>query len=291
MSFSSLEQGEDSSRDTISEGFSLRSLSKRETHRMFDLFSDIFARRDNALSRIDTRVKLVIALSAIIVVMFSTRVFLPLGICVVCLSTMLAVGLPLRIVFLRLAGPLGIAVVLVILQAFFSKGTPVLQFTIFNTDVAATREGLWKGTLLASRVLGSMSAVLLLGAVTPAYKVFHALRWFGVPESWVEIALLVYRYTFVLLDRTADVAEAQRVRLGYSSFKRSLDSVGVLAGTVITQSLDQAVRTHEAMVLRGYDGSIRFGSLPRISAHDRGWGMVAVPTLVALFGLTEWWPL
>jgi len=139
---------------------------------MFDLFSDIFARRDNALSRIDTRVKLVIALSAIIVVMFSTRVFLPLGICVVCLSTMLAVGLPLRIVFLRLAGPLGIAVVLVILQAFFSKGTPVLQFTIFNTDVAATREGLWKGTLLASRVLGSMSAVLLLGAVTPRTKCF-----------------------------------------------------------------------------------------------------------------------
>ncbi|MCA1961961.1 MAG: cobalt ECF transporter T component CbiQ [Desulfomonile sp.] len=258
---------------------------------MFDLFSDIFARSDNALTRVDTRVKLIIALSAIVAVMFSSRGVLPLGICVLCIWVMLALGLPLRIVILRLAGPLGIAVVLVVLQGFFTKGSPVFQLTVLGTDIAATREGLWKGTLLASRVLGSMSVVMLLGAVTPAYKVFHALRWWGVPESWVEIALLVYRYTFVLLDQAADVAEAQRVRLGYSSLRRSLDSVGILAGTVITRSLEQAMRTHEAMVLRGYDGGICFGPLPGIAVQDRRCLVVALPALFAVYALIEWWPM
>jgi len=257
---------------------------------MFDLFSDIFARRDNAFSRTDTRVKLIIALSAILAVMFSSRVFLPLAAFGFCLSAMVGLGLPPRIVVLRLAGPLGIAGVLVVLQAFFTRGAPVLEFSVLGIDLAATREGLEKGTLLASRVMGSMSVVLLLGAVTPAYKVFHALRWLGVPEGWVEIALLVYRYTFVLLDQTADVAEAQRVRLGYSNLRRSVNSVGVLAGTVITRSLDQAMRTYEAMALRGYDGRIRFGALPQIGARDRRLVIAAVPAIFFVYAMIEWWP-
>ena len=73
-----------------------------------------------------------------------------------------------------------------------------------------------RGVLLGSRVLGAVSVMLLLSSVTPAYKIFGALRWFHVPEGWVEIALLVYRYTFLLSDQTADIAAAQRVRLGYS---------------------------------------------------------------------------
>ena len=109
---------------------------------------------------------------------------------------------------------------------------------------------------MGSRVLGSVSVVLLLSSVTPAHRIFHSLRWLGVPRGWVEIATLMYRYIFTLLDQTADVLAAQRVRLGYSGLKRSLVSLGVLTGAVIVQSLEQATRTYEAMSLRGYQGQI-----------------------------------
>ena len=125
-----------------------------------------------------------------------------------------------------------------------------------------------RGVLLGSRVLGAVSVMLLLSSVTPAYKIFGALRWFHVPEGWVEIALLVYRYTFVLLDQTADIASAQRVRLGYSSLGRSLSSAGVLAGTVVARSMDQAMRTYEAMTLRGYQGRLPMGPLAELKARD-----------------------
>jgi cobalt/nickel transport system permease protein len=256
---------------------------------MFDLFSDIFACRDNVLTRMDARAKLIIASGMILAVILSRKMYLPLTSFVVCVSAMIALRMPVRLVLLRLAGPLGIVVVLVAVKAFFTAGTPLASFPVFGWHLTASREGLYEGVLLGSRVMGSVSVMVLLGSVTPAYKIFHALRWFRIPEGWVEIALLVYRYTFTLLDQTADVAAAQSARLGYSNVRRSLSSMGVLAGTVITRSMDQAMRTYEAMMLRGYQGHLPFAPLPKMSISDRRSIILALPLIVASYVLLEWW--
>lgn len=256
---------------------------------MFELFSDIFACRDNILTRIDSRAKLMVAAVLILAVIFSTRVFLPLAVFVVCLSLTLAVRIPIGLVLLRLVGPLGIVAVLVLLQAFLYAGTPVFQFRLWGFDLVATEEGLGRGILLGSRVLGAVSAVLLLSSVTPAHKIFSALRWFRVPEGWVEIALLVYRYSFALLDQATDVATAQRVRLGYSTMRRSFASLGTLAGTVLARSVDQAMRTCDAMSLRGWRGSIPSRPLPKMALRDRLLIVSAVPLVTSAYLLQEWW--
>jgi cobalt/nickel transport system permease protein len=257
---------------------------------MFELFSDIFACRDNVLTRMDPRPKLVIAITVILTVVRSSSLVLPLTALAASLAVMLALRIPVRLLLLRLAGPMGIVVMLVILQSFMTGTTPLFSASIFGWVLTATQEGLMRGMLLGSRVLGAVAVMLLLSSVTPAYKVFHALRWFRIPEAWVEIALLVYRYVFALLEQASDVATAQRVRLGYSNLSRSLSSVGVLAGTVITRSMDQAMRTYEAMTLRGYRGQLPFGPLPCMSRVEKGL-MCLVPALVlAAHVLVEWVP-
>jgi len=57
---------------------------------------------------------------------------------------------------------------------------------------------------------------------------------------------------FYAHDQAADVMDAQKCGLGYSSLRRSLSSTGVLAGTVMKVAMDQGIRTYEAMELRGY---------------------------------------
>jgi cobalt/nickel transport system permease protein len=257
---------------------------------MFDLFSDIFACRDNALTRIDPRPKLLIALVAIVLLVFTTRVFMPVVVLTLCFAGFVALRIPLRLVLARVAAPLGIVAVLVVLQAFTVPGTPLFSAKIAGWHMVASWEGLDRGLVLGARVLAAVSVMVLLSSVTPAHKIFHALRCFGLPEAWVEIALLMYRYTFALVDQACDVAAAQRVRLGYSTFKRSLSSAGVLAGTVLIRSIDQAARTHEAMTLRGYQGRIMLCSLAPMGHMDKVllWSGPAVVLLV--FGLCEWWP-
>lgn len=257
---------------------------------MFELFSDIFACRDNVLTRMDPRPKMVIALALIVAVVLSKQVIFPALVFVSCTAGMLSLRMPVKLVLLRLVAPMGIVLTLVVLQAFLTGATPIASFHLAGYLLVATEEGLIRGLLLGSRVLGAVSVMLLLSSVTPAYKIFGALRWFRVPESWVEIALLVYRYIFVLLDQTADIAAAQRVRLGYSTVSRSLSSAGVLAGTVVARSMDQAMRTYEAMTLRGYQGRLPVGSLPKMNVADY-WSMLTIPPAIgAAWLIVEWWP-
>jgi len=257
---------------------------------MFELFSDIMACRSNALTRVDPRVKLVCALSVLAAVLFSTRPALPLAVLAVCLAAMLALRLPFRLTLLRLAAPSLVVVVLMLLQSFMRGSTPLWSFTLGEFRFTATVEGVRDAILLGSRVFGAASVMLLLSSVTPAHQVFHALRWLGMPKTWVEVALLTYRYVFVLLDEASDVATAQRVRLGYATVGRSLSSLGALSGTVIVRSLDQSVRTHEAMTLRGYAGSMPFGPLPPLKPLARLALLLAPLLLAGLFCLVEYAP-
>ncbi|MGC8659876.1 MAG: cobalt ECF transporter T component CbiQ [Desulfomonilaceae bacterium] len=257
---------------------------------MFDLFLDFFANRENRLTLMDPRTKMIVASSLILAVILSTKVTLPMIVLVLCVSIMLVIGVPFKIVFLRLIAPLSIILALVIIQTFSLNGNGFFSFTLFGQHFVATHEGLWHGVMLASRVLGAVSVMILLGAVTPAHRIFHALRWFKVPDTWVEIALLIYRYTFTLADQTSDISEAQKLRLGYSSVRTTLSSIGVLAGTVITRSIDQAMRTYEAMTLRGYNGAMRFESLPKIPKMEFMGLLIVLPLIFASYCIAERWP-
>jgi len=235
---------------------------------VFELFSDIFTYRENRLTAVDPRAKLVVALAAILLVLVSGRPALPLLVAGAALATMVALRFPWRIVASRLAIPFGMVCVVFALRLITTSGEPLFTLKVAGIALHATREGLRAGILAAVRVLGATSVLVLLGMVAPAHALFRALLWFRVPRILVEVGLLMYRFIFVLLDSAADLATAQRLRLGYSGTARSLRSVGTLAGAVLVKSLDQVARTSEAMVLRGYAGMMPVGALRPLSRRE-----------------------
>ena len=218
--------------------------------------ADEIALRNTAFTRVDARVKLLAALLLLLCVLASRHVAFPLVVMAVCAAVMLAARVPWWQICLRLAGPVGMVAVLVLLQALLRGITPMWTLTAGSLKLTLTREGLHEGCVVGARAFGSMSVVTLLSMITPAHQIFHALRWLGLPQSWVEIANLMYRYLFTLLDLATDVTAAQRLRLGYQGANRSLQSMGVMMGTVIIRSIDQAQHTHDAMMLRGYRGTM-----------------------------------
>lgn len=255
---------------------------------MFNLFSDIFTYRDNALRRVDPRIKLAGALLLILAVIMSSLVWLPLAALTLCISGLFLLKFPLRLILLRLAPPLGIAGVLMVLQMLMTGVTPLYSFTVYGWHITATREGAAMGMLLSSRVLASVAVMMLLSSSTPAFQIFHALRWFRAPADWIEVAMLMYRYTFALLDLADDMSSSQRVRLGYDGIRRSVSSIGTLAGAIILRSVDQAYRTEDAMKLRGYTGQMPYGKMPCIRQTD-AWALVALLAVTTAFYITFEW--
>jgi cobalt/nickel transport system permease protein len=255
---------------------------------MFDLFLDIFTYRDNALTRTDPRVKLLVALAGLFAVVTSERPILPIGVFVLCLGTVAALRVPAKLVALRLAAPLSTVAVLVVIQTFVTGTTPLFALTLGGWTLTAKAEGLRQGLLLGVRVLGALSIVLLLGITTPAHRIFHALQGFRISKNWLEIAILMYRYIFVLMDRAGDLAAAQRLRLGYRARGRALSSFTTLAGATVVHSFEQARRTHDAMRLRGYRGTMPFGPLPVLGRKDRTLLALSLTAIAAAYGFFEW---
>lgn len=255
---------------------------------MFDLFSDIFTYRDNALTRIDPRVKLLIAVWALLAVVASAQPFLPLAVFAVCLGATASLRVPAKLVALRLLAPLSTVAVLIVIQTFVTGTTPVASLSLGGWTLTAKAEGLRQGLHLGARVLGALSVVLLLGIATPAHRIFQALLSFRISRDWVEIAILMYRYIFVLMDRAGDLAAAQRLRLGYRAPGRALSSLAALAGATVVHSFEQAGRTHSAMRLRGYRGTMPFGPLPALASGELRLIALFTVAIAAAYGLCEW---
>jgi cobalt/nickel transport system permease protein len=122
------------------------------------------------------------------------------------------------------------------------------------------------GSLVGHAVAGS-AAVLLLATTTPMSDLLPALRRLRVPAAVVEVASVVYRLLFVLLESLDTIREAQTARMGYSSLRRSYRSSGALTAAVLTRSWDRARRLQEGLAGRGMETGLRV--LPEVRPSSR----------------------
>jgi cobalt/nickel transport system permease protein len=95
--------------------------------------------------------------------------------------------------------------------------------------------GVQAGALVGHALAGG-AAVMLLATTTPMSDLLPALCRLRVPVAVVQVASVVYRLLFVLLESLHTIREAQTVRMGYSSVRRSYRSSGTLAAAVLTRS-------------------------------------------------------
>ncbi|MEK7851411.1 MAG: cobalt ECF transporter T component CbiQ [Deltaproteobacteria bacterium] len=201
-----------------------------------ETFSDIYAKRDNFLTKVDARIKVVLSLFFLLLNLMGGAA-LSVFIFAVSISALIYIRIPARTLIIRLLEPLGVAGVVILVKFYFMGWA-----------------GLPEGFMIAFRVLGAVSIILLLSMTTPVDVLLKALSWFKVPRTWTDVALLTYRYIFVLLEDAYIVYSAQRIRLGYLGIRRSFASLGTLAGAIVIRAYDQAMATSQAMRLRGYAG-------------------------------------
>ena len=239
---------------------------------------------------VDVRAKLILGLAGILAVVMSTRVALPLVVLAGCAAWLVATRAPLGVALHRLAGPLGLAIVVGLARTFLTGTTPLASFDLGPLHLVATREGLVEGTQLACRVLGSLAVILVLCRSTSAEQMFAALRWARMPQAWLEIAMLMYRYIFVFFEQAASVVSAQKVRLGYGGLRASIRSLGSLAGVVILRSFDQAEKTYEAMLARGFHGNWPVPRLAPMPGRQAWLTGIGVGLVAMVYLLTERWP-
>jgi len=146
--------------------------------------------------------------------------------------------------------------VVLITQIFFYGTTPLFTIPFWGFHLRGYEEGLARGFLIVCRVIGGVSLILFLSMSTPANRLLLAASWFRLPKVFIELALLTYRYIFVLIEEAIAIRDAQRVRLGYRNWQQSMRSLSILGSSLILHAYDRAERVFEAMTVRGYTGTM-----------------------------------
>ena len=220
-----------------------------------ELFSEYF-KKEHLLSKVDARVKLIVAVILLGMVLTYKGFVFPIFILCISMVLCIRMKIPLRVFLLRFSEPLFIAAIVVLLKFLFTGGKIMFCVGIAGMKLTGYTDGLMDGLMIAARILGAVSIVAVLGFSTPFTDFLAGLSWFRIPKDFIEILMFAYRYIFVLLEDAMVIYNAQRNRLGYSNIRRGLSSFGVLTGSLTLKAFEHSHNVTIAMIQRGYDGTL-----------------------------------
>lgn len=193
-------------------------------------------------------------------------------------ATVAGAGVPLCAFLRTVAVPAG----------FLAASLPFLALSLDLGDGVRldwSPAGAWMALDVGLRSLAAVSCLAFLTLTTPVSELVPWLRRVGVPQAVVEIALLVYRLIFVVAERALAAGQAQEARLGYSTGRRAVRSVGILAGGLLGRSLGRARRLEIGLAARGFEGELKVLAPVRTRSRARLAAVVLTLLAVAAGGL------
>jgi len=145
------------------------------------------------------------------------------------------------------------------------------HFWVYNIpqNIGFTQNGFQVVTLLFLRVLNSVSFALLIVFTTPFPSFIKSFKIIGVPDTFLMIISLAYKYIFILSRTIEDTYFALKSRLSgniKNSNIRKLISGRIFF--IFKRSVITYENTYYAMVSRGYQGKIRLHSQSHFTISD-----------------------
>jgi len=223
---------------------------------MFEELLEDIAQK-NGLREANTHLKLAAGLGAILLCLLSSSYIPPLFIALVLTGAILFLAkvdaktygelfiIPLWFALMSVAGIILISGG----QDLFWRWDILPSFSL-----SITRESINQGMFVFCRVLGGMSAMCFISLTTPMTDIFAVFRECKVPETVIDLMMIIYRTIFILMDQVIQIYHAQVMRLGYSTWRESLHSFASLCGAAFIASWDSGEDLIRAMDARCYDG-------------------------------------
>jgi cobalt ECF transporter T component CbiQ len=209
------------------------------------------------LRNVSAWLKLLLCLSTIVISVMSPLPYLPLFIAVV----MIFASLVIAKVNPRLYGPLlAIPFVFAVTGAFlilFVTGggdTLVDLFTIGTIHFQITTKSLDLAILVISRTFAGMCTMYFLILTTPMTSLFMVLQKIRIPQTLIDLSMLIYRYIFVFIAEAIEIHNAQVMRGGYNTWKEGLNTFAMLVSMLFIRTWEKGEDIIFSMDSRCYDG-------------------------------------
>jgi cobalt/nickel transport system permease protein len=249
------------------------------------VFTEELARQPGWLQHVDPRAKVVMFLIAVIAASASTS----LGVLVLLYAVILLVARASRLPFdffvkrVWLGIPLFAGIV--ILPSIFSgPGARLFELTLGPVALGVSAAAVWGALVFIARVGVSVSLAVLLVLTTPWADVLKSLHALKVPQVFVLVLSMTYRYIFLFLHTLNGMFEARKsrvvARLGGGEDRRWITRS---MGALMSRSFKMSNDVYAAMLARGFTGEIRTYSTYRMQGSD--WLALVATLVVATISL------
>ena len=219
--------------------------------------------RDSPVHRFDPRLKLVLAVTAIVGIALlpsgSFGAFAIVWLVTVAASSLARLG-PWR---LTRSSWIVLPFVIVALPLIFTRpGEVLVTFDVGPFSLTITQEGVRDALSIVTKSWLSVQVALLLAYTTPFPTLIDALRSLRLPAIMVSIISFMYRYLAVIgeaagrMNRARDARSASGAGHGGNITWRARVA-GSMVGSLFIRSYERSERVYAAMLARGFDGTLR----------------------------------
>lgn len=251
------------------------------------LFADETASLPGVMQSLDPRVKIVTVLLCLLLVLFSRS--LPVLAGIYLLTNLLALVSRIRLGFFLkrtwIFIPLfSLLIAIPAMFSFVSPGESLLSIGALHI----TRPGITAAVFFMGRVITSVSLVILLSITTRHFDLLKALRFFGIPQMFVMVLGMCYRYLYLFVEILEDTHRAIRSRIGSGMhYRKGQRLVAWNIAHLWMRSYRLNEQVYSAMVARGFRGEPM--TLNHFQAKPRDWfWLLGSAVLILLLGVAEY---
>lgn len=241
-----------------------------------DLIDHLYIHEHTRIHSLPSHLKVVGAISFIFVVVATpSREFLAfLGYLAVLLITARIAKLRYR----TLAKRMLIEIPFVFFAVLIPFVTPGEKINFLG--LALSPEGLWVAFgILAKSTLGVMTSIIL-SATTQSRELLNSFQKLKVPDTLIQIASFMFRYTAVVVDELNRMKIARQSRGFEAKGMRDWRILGQSIGALFVRAYERGERVHLAMLSRGYEGKLVLGELAKSEPREKL--LAFTPALIAL---------
>jgi len=239
------------------------------------VFSEENARKDGFLQRRDPRVKIVSFVALVVATGLSRDWRILAGLYALVLAA--AVLSKIDAAFFVKRVWLGIPVfsgIVVLPSIFFVGSHPLFSISLGAFDVTVYRDGLAAAGIFVLRVGVSVSLAILLILSTRWADVLKALRVLRVPNVFILVLAMTYRYIFLVLHNANGMFLARKSRIvAKTSGKEQRWWIVAAIGVLMSRSFRISEDVYQAMLARGFSG--RMQTLDEYRLHVADWLLLA----------------
>lgn len=136
-------------------------------------------------------------------------------------------------------------------------------------EIGLTRQGIEGVVMLCLRVMNSLTISLLVIHTTPFHKIIKALNVFRVPDTFLLIITLSYKYIFIFANTVENMYLARKSRL--VGMVKNEEARMWIAGRIVFMFRKTMARYDEvfsAMVARGFAEEVKFSDFGTLTRKD-----------------------